>query len=611
MLTLRECKLATKLLDAEHIIKIQDLSEQFQVCTRTIKYDLEKVRAWFSAHACVLHAQPNKGIWLDTNGANKYKLRKQLQLAVHQPSYVQQSRVQHLFVELLLCAEWLTASNLANKLDVSRTTIQSDIAFIEKKAREHNLSLERRARYGFRIRGEERFIRQALEYEIYLALDQHMRSDMINALKQSKLESVDFHIPKENVLSKMEHRFQHALGTMPIQTRQQQTTDEELLTFAVRLVVMSARLDQGRTIGTYRAFQNEKDFFAKWFTSFCKVTGFAPLHDEWKHMQQSDEKVVYDDDLPFRVQQLIEQVSIEMNVPFVSDTTLYTHLLAHVSTSTNKGTFDYANLQPFTEEIRHQHARLFESIHKVTSDWQVVVDSRSHEALTTYVSLHFLVSLEKIQVFTPKIPTLYVCATGRGVARLVKDRIEKEVPNIGFIGYCSVGEMEQWLATNDVALVVSAFHVNCDVPVVVVEPLPTALDISNIQYTVEGILKEAPVRNHHVQEEHRQTYEQMDVSTRSQEVIMKGAELLFLFQQHYPYVERMAMRNAFVVHLFLMVHRLIFGGEYDSFTRAPKAKEEIELERIKRILTSVNLHANESELAALYYYLNNDVGGDT
>ncbi|PGS54246.1 HTH domain-containing protein [Bacillus sp. AFS041924] len=57
----------TKLFDARSSVRIRDLSNEFQVSTRTIKYDLENVRSWFKDQSVLLHSQTNKGLWVGFN----------------------------------------------------------------------------------------------------------------------------------------------------------------------------------------------------------------------------------------------------------------------------------------------------------------------------------------------------------------------------------------------------------------------------------------------------------------------------------------------------------------------------------------------------------------
>ena len=66
------------LLDLEGSITTQELAENFTVSVRTIKYDLEDIRAWFEQHDETLYSKRNKGIWLDLPDSKRLLLKNEI-----------------------------------------------------------------------------------------------------------------------------------------------------------------------------------------------------------------------------------------------------------------------------------------------------------------------------------------------------------------------------------------------------------------------------------------------------------------------------------------------------------------------------------------------------
>ena len=58
------------------------LAESFTVSVRTIKYDLEDIRAWFEQHDETLYSKRNKGIWLDLPDSKRLLLKMKLSMSI-------------------------------------------------------------------------------------------------------------------------------------------------------------------------------------------------------------------------------------------------------------------------------------------------------------------------------------------------------------------------------------------------------------------------------------------------------------------------------------------------------------------------------------------------
>ena len=63
-------------------ITTQELAENFTVSVRTIKYDLEDIRAWFEQHDETLYSKRNKGIWLDLPDSKRLLLKMKLSMSI-------------------------------------------------------------------------------------------------------------------------------------------------------------------------------------------------------------------------------------------------------------------------------------------------------------------------------------------------------------------------------------------------------------------------------------------------------------------------------------------------------------------------------------------------
>lgn len=133
MLSAREFYLTNKLLNTKAPIRIKDLSIEFGVSTRAIKYDLENVRKWFKLQGRTVNSQTSKGIWLQCSDRERAELRRILAQFKRSQIYPDQTmRVRRIILSLLWTNEYKTAAQLSEMLAVSRNTILSDLNHVDE-----------------------------------------------------------------------------------------------------------------------------------------------------------------------------------------------------------------------------------------------------------------------------------------------------------------------------------------------------------------------------------------------------------------------------------------------------------------------------------------------
>lgn len=164
LLSKRAINILLMLLDLEGSITTQELAENFTVSVRTIKYDLEDIRAWFEQHDETLYSKRNKGIWLDLPDSKRLLLNEIIDVDRFETYPDQKRRVNVLIFQLLSVKGYLTAQQLADELLVSRNTIVSDLEQVERLLQAYDLTLIRQARQGFTISGEESNVRLLMEF---------------------------------------------------------------------------------------------------------------------------------------------------------------------------------------------------------------------------------------------------------------------------------------------------------------------------------------------------------------------------------------------------------------------------------------------------------------
>ncbi len=610
MLTEREIKIGIKFLESKVPIKIKDLAKEFEVSTRTIKYDLEHLKCWFKEHHVGTCSQPNKGLWLECSEEKRIHTLKELNGQVRKQQVPDQNfRVKRILIALLLENDYITAADLAEDLQVSRNTILNDMNLVEEYVEAWMIKLERAKRSGYKLIGEELHLRLLLEnlfysyitnfdiYQIMTRIISYEQDFEPEFLIESRLHSI--YTVAEKHLSDL---------YVPSVTNLFQQSD--LLSLLIRITISITRLNMGNAMKGYRVLnkRNHTDPVSIFILTFMeRVFGeleLPLLENEFLYLSGETNKGKKGIDLIQATNGIIELVSEREGIDYRRDQKLFSNLLAHLSLRLQRGMFNPVETNPFVDEIKHKNCALFQSISEACQVHLGLSMMVNQDAFISLIALHFLTSFENTFSKRIKVRALYVCSTGRGVARLIKSRVEKEIHDIEMVAYCSIMEAEELGQKENVDLIISVFPIQAEVPVIVVDAIPSSRDIEVIKAKVDEIMKKNP--KYHVNlrfEEQGRLNENSEQI--SQEIIVKGFEVLHEILSAFKEDLEETRIQALQLHIFLMVHRSYFDKQYDDFlysNHSLSEKNKQDLKVIEKILKNMDLDVHQSELIAILQY---------
>lgn len=610
MLTERELKIATKLLESRVPITTKELSEDFNISTRTIKNDLSQVRDWFKAHQMEVDSQPGKGIWVNGDEETRSQalneiLGNERQNQIPDPNF----RLRKILLMLLLKDEYLTAAEFADSLLVSRNTILNDMNLVDEFVAPWQIKLERARRRGYRLVGEELHLRLLLEHLIYSGLTNYDIYQMMTMITNH--EQVD----------RQEFLIEHSLlpfYTVAVKHLRQLYRPEvsdlfhqsDLIALLIRVTVSIKRLILGEALKGYRVLNKKHytDNISLFVLSFMEGVfselELPLLENEFLYISGEIKTEKKGIDLIQVTNGIISYVGELEGIEYRRDPRLFSNLFAHLSLRLQRGMFNMVEDNPFADEIKHHYPELFEHVSKACEKFLGATVMANQEYFVSFITLHFLASFENTFTKWAKVRALYVCSTGRGVARLIKSRVEKEIREIDLVGHCSMMKVEELCKKEKVDLIISVFPIKAEIPVIVVDAIPSKHDIEKIRETVDRLMKKHPrFQSNSLFEEQNPLDE--DSEDISQEIILKGfevqQEILSEFREDIMETRLQALQ----LHIFLMVHRYYFDKQYDDFMfngHSISEKNKQHLREIKKILDEKELPVHESELIALLQY---------
>ena len=601
MLTAREVQIVKYLLDAEAAVKIKDLAKWLAVTERTIKYDLDQIRDWMTEHSISFQSKPNIGIWLEMDDTQR-QATQQLLMSNKSSYPSKEERTIAITKHLILMDEYLTATQISEKLEVSRNTILNDLHNVEEFIVPWQVYLKRQPRIGYRLKGEELHQRILLENLIHRSLS-HYDIYQITMQLSGTVDGTPFWIDEEL-------REVHQLVFGYVQSLYQNNRNANyLLSLLFRLTISIYRLNRKKTLDSYRILdetsprsQDEK-MVLNIMKRLYDDLNLPIFEDEFYYILRGTEKISSQVDLAQLTEQIIRDVSKYENFNYKNDTKLYSNLLAHLSLRFQNEVFNLTEYNPLMDEIKKMHVTLFESTKRAFETH--IGHAGDADSFISYMTLHFLVSYESSKN-KKKVNILYVCSTGKGVARLVKNRVEAKVPYVEMIAYCSVMEVSEFCEAHLVDMIVSVFPIEAKVPIVVVDGIPNEKDIAKIA-TIAGEI--VNTKGHGIDSylDLQPTPVGLGMSSNeiSLEIILKGFEtsaaLISLFEEQL----QPDKINAFKMHIFLMIHRYYFDAQYDNYAfnqNADSEKSVNHFEKIKLELKKYDLHVNKTEINALLQY---------
>ncbi|MGX7150668.1 BglG family transcription antiterminator [Enterococcus ureasiticus] len=615
-LSKREIKILLLLLDLEDSVTTKELAETFHVSVRTIKYDLENVRDWFKEQNVLLQTRRNKGIWLEIPDSERLTLKNEIIEVERFETYPDQElRVNQLIFRLLLASKCLTSQELAENLQVSRNTIISDLDRVEELIQTYGLILNRQSRQGFSIIGEESKIRLLMEYITQKEITEYdiyqIMSYFVQSGQQKKMQEV--HVGVNTIFQKI---YQVALKEMTgllDPSLFDQFNYAEILSITLRVAIAASRMQLHHTVGGYKMLTNQKVLQQKQELPFLLM---KKVFDHYELPLLADEYFyIYSDvfvannqqDIVGLTEELIKDVSEEINFPFYRDRQLFTNLFAHLSLRLTKKHLFINEYNPFVDDIKAKYPQLFSAIQLASQSDIVGSALLINDSFIAYIALHFLVAYEKNLHEVNVVRIVYVCSTGLGVTSLIEQKILEEVSNVEIAGFASVLNAVDVIEEKNPDLVLSIFPIEIvNRPFVKVNPLPTEADIHSIQEEVNKILTHTKTGKVPRLIPRQQVKEKQGIEAESRDILVRTyviyEELLKAFAEKLT----QEYKEAFLLHVMLMVHRITFNSQYENEGNIVKetllAQQEL-VEQIERIFAKNDLMVNQAEITALLNYI--------
>lgn len=614
-LSKREIRILLQLLDMEGSITTKELAENHQVSVRTIKYDLDHIRDWLKERQLTVNSKRNKGIWLELNDSKRLELKNELMSVERFELYPDQEiRLGRLILILLLVKSPLTSQELADKLDVSKNTVINDIDHLETALAEYQVTLQRQNRQGFSLKGSEKRLRLVMEYVCQQQVTDYDINQIMSRLLHGERRVPDLFSKFDADLQEVYQQVLVATSELLHQKSLEAFNYAEILSMTLRVAIAVVRMQNGFTMARYKLLTNQQLLAEQEELPYLLMKAVFEayelplLEDEYFYIYSDAFEKSEEQDILLLTESIIQTVSQEMGMPFMKDTQLFTDLFAHLSLRLSRKQKFINEYNPFLDDIKAKYPKLFAAIKKAS---QEQIDGSAlliNDSFIAYIALHFLVSYEKEQE-RKAVRIVYVCSTGLGVTNLIQQRVTEELHNVEIASFASILNAKEIIAEKDPDLVVSIFPIEgLDKRFIKVHPLPTEKDIQQIREEVKKILDQEHHRPRLVPR--KTAADHQSAENLSRDVIVKGYIVYEGLLQLFGLQLTQEYKEAFLLHVFLMVHRIIFQQQYESggnvATQVLLEQKEL-VGKIETLFSDNDLSINRAEISALLNYSRKEI----
>ncbi|NPC91866.1 PTS transporter subunit EIIA [Bacillus sp. WMMC1349] len=456
----------------------KDIANTLDIKERHVRYDIYRINDELMSHNYPPIEKRSKGILIFPD-----QIDLSVFSGVDDYLFVQEDRVSIIRLTLLLNSSLLNLNQLANELQVSRSTIKNDLNVIEDEFDSYHIKIT--YSQGFILEGEiENFLlllyREFKRYcclffddtVVYTSFELKIKNIIRQSFNHIDLDHI-IHIvisdlsSREKVLS--DHSFEWYLSNILITIWSTIYQKENVIHFSDFELVES--LDCKELISKLEKecqiqFSNkQKEFISR----LLNYTSY--------HVNESEEDVMQAEAITF---QLIDEMSEKMDLDFKSDEILIRGLTNHIAPLIRRigNNLDiHENIMPM---LSSSDIEIYEIVSQVISNVDILKKLRNQSEIT-YLTIHFIASIRRIREEAPK-RVLLVCGFGYGTTTMLKESLinEFQLQVTEVLPLYRLSNYQQWDHVDLVITTTELDKMPIKKPIVVVTPILTDQDIRNI-----------------------------------------------------------------------------------------------------------------------------------
>lgn len=405
-------------------ISIQDLAEMFKVSSRTIRYDIEQINDYLKEN----HLQPlnlgKQGV-INTQ-ADITKARESLsEEGFYSFKLSREERVCFSAVMMICSDDYITLSEIADQLFVSRSTIIQDLEHIKSFFRERHLYVLSHSNKGLLLEGREIDKRNLLIDMIQSENSIFKAEPIFQHLTQCLSKNLKIDLEDISMIEKIINEAEHIYGRF--------LTDQSFVQLRNYFQLSLYRLRKAHYV-EYGDDKNSKWDMAKGMIDQIQqfivkeipdteIYYVASVLNRMKYIKKttSNKEIVK---MQVLTRNFIEKISKDIHRNLQGDYIFYENLINHLE-STFSTLGDRFAINSVVDEILQRYPEVKQATERNVYVFEEYVGRKLSEEEIAYIVVHICAAIERNKNETVRYSVVLVCNGGIGTSQLLLARLEK------------------------------------------------------------------------------------------------------------------------------------------------------------------------------------------
>lgn len=409
---------------AEKPLNSVEICRALAIKPRTLRSDLLNYRKDLAENGITLLARPGVGYQLQIEDEKKYQ---QLKTAFRQAEYRHYfdvpvrcaQRVSYLVRTLLSVEGYIKLDELADKIYISRSTLNHYMKEARLALKQFNLTLEGRSGCGIRIEGSELNIRQAMARYFYYDDAALFQQDGVPVFHPSqkndgrkKIVAILQRVLEKYGITLTETGFQNLVIHLEIGLMRVNLCRYEPLS-TENLAALEGREEYRIAEQLLAAIECEFSLSLPY-----EERHFVAIHLAGKRYFQSDASLFTSPDISRLYEKITAGIAAQFGINLADDSELRSLLLLHFIPMLDRLCWDLKIHNPLLEQIKRENLSAFEIAVLAGKIIQQETGLTVNEAETGYLAVHFALALERCGK-QQQYNIILVCASGQGSSQLL------------------------------------------------------------------------------------------------------------------------------------------------------------------------------------------------
>ena len=498
----RQSSIVMDLVETKFPITAKELASKYDVSIRTIRYDLEIVESWMEDESLNFIKKPKIGMWLDIDDNQRESIKHKLgSIDPYIKFLSKDERKRIILEELIKASTYITGEYLCEKVGISRTTLVEDLNEMREEFEPRGILIEGKPSLGYIISGNEENIRELIGSLLLLNLDRFQLTDilkrglMVGKNDISELEN-DLKLTNDINIEDIKHAIKMSKSIYDFWI-----PDSSYISLLIHIAIAIDRLlnkqkiklpiEKIKLLQTYKEYGLAKEIAVNLERIYNITIPEAEIANITFHLISANLKLrylhgenIYDikNKLYPAIDKMTNYLRSKLKLSEESFNNLKSDLLSHLKLTIKKMELNIENTNPLLDKIKENYSIYYDLAEKSADIFKEVTGITLGDDEIGYIALHIAAHGElcKEEVYKK---VLLVCTTGKGVAKILKAKLQRNIPELIVKDTVSIFEIEEGsISLDEVDFIISTFPIpDLELPVININPIVTEKDIIRIR----------------------------------------------------------------------------------------------------------------------------------